>query len=96
MKIWTFFIFSLFISYLFPVSNARLSKVSETASTWLFPISLKPTSLVVGGMNHVLRKSVNISYKRQSSAKSLASECFVTSGRSLMKAKNRRGPRNVP
>ena len=65
MKIWSFFIFSLFISYLFPVSNARLSQVSETASTWLFPISLKPTSLVVGGPNHVLRKSVDIRGNRQ-------------------------------
>ena len=68
MKIWSFFIFSLFISYLtylLPVSNVRLSQVSETASNWLFPISLKPTSLVVGGPNHVLRKSVDIRGNRQ-------------------------------
>ena len=34
--------------------------MSETASSRLFPISLKPTSPVVGGPNNVLRKSVDI------------------------------------
>ena len=39
--------------------------MGETASARLFPISLKPTSPVVGGPNHVLRKFVEIKGNRQ-------------------------------
>ena len=35
-------------------------------------------------------------YRRQSSANSIASEVFTTSGRSLMKARNSSGPKTVP
>ena len=35
-------------------------------------------------------------YRRLSSAKSLAPECWTTSGRSLIYVKKRRGPRTIP